>query len=344
MASIWKRGDSWRAEIKRKSFPVQNKSFNTQVAAKAWARRMEASMDNGTWIDEQESRSATIDQIFDKAVAVLTSAGIPPAIPKMTQLNQIRNHFYGVTLHDLTYDEVITFAVARRKVVGASTLQTQMYYFKQIVNESRIKTSESVVADAIKWLTKKKLIKGSTQRDRRLEPGEYEALIHEANFGTRINHAHWIVHAIDIAVSSGMRQGEIHAMKWEDINFKTKIIRSMRKDLREIGGKKLHKIPMVGRMREVLLRAQDELGGDGSVFAVKEAASISDKFAIMRKKLELKDLRFHDLRHEAISQMFESGLRIEEVKLVSGHSTLEQLSRYVNLRPEEVANIDPAKR
>jgi integrase len=294
-------------------------------------------MDDGSYIDTRESRSETIDQMFDKAIAVLVKAGIPPAIPKLSQLNQIKEHFFGVSLHDLTYDDVIAFAVERRKVVGASTLQTQMYYFKQIVNESRIKTSESVVADAIIWLTKKKLIKGSRLRDRRLEPGEYEALIHEANYGTRINRAHWIVHAIDIAVESGMRQGEIHALKWEDVDFKKKIIRSMRKDKDAEGGKSLQKIPMLDGAREVLLRAQDELGGGGRVFDVARASSISDKFARMRERIGIHDLRFHDLRHEAISRMFERGMRIEEVQLVSGHSSLEQLLRYINLRPEEVA-------
>ena len=42
------------------------------------------------------------------------------------------------------------------------------------------------------------------------------------------------------------------------------------------------------------------------------------------------DLRFHDLRHEAISTFFERGLTVPEVQLMSGHQTLDQLMRYAH--------------
>ena len=76
-------------------------------------------------------------------------------------------------------------------------------------------------------------------------------------------------------------------------------------------------------MREAFLRAQNDLGQVDYPFTVKTTASISDKFARMTKKLGIDDLRFHDLRHEAISRMFERGMRIEQVQVVSGHSSLE---------------------
>jgi integrase len=89
----------------------------------------------------------------------------------------------------------------------------------------------------------------------------------------------------------------------------------------------------------VLLREHNQTGSTTTVFGVKRAASISDKFAKMTKKLGIVDLRFHDLRHEAISRMFEvRKMRVEEVRLVSGHASLEQLSRYVNLRPENLVD------
>ncbi|MEK9606758.1 tyrosine-type recombinase/integrase [Alphaproteobacteria bacterium LSUCC0226] len=40
---------------------------------------------------------------------------------------------------------------------------------------------------------------------------------------------------------------------------------------------------------------------------------------------------FHDLRHEAISRMFDSGMKIHEVMAVSGHRTASQLFRYVQV-------------
>ena len=227
---------------------------------------------------------------------------------------------------------MLDFAAHRRKTVGASTLQTQMYYLKQAVVNSRIKTEHPVVDMAIDELKKKKLIMGSKKRDRRLEPGEYEALMNGAG-------GHWISAAIDIALASAMRQGEIHALKWSDINESKGVIRLKRKDKDAETGQSEQKIPMVQGVREALLRAHNVFGQGPHLIPVKRSASISDKFARLTKELGIVDLRFHDLRHEAISRMFERGVRVEQVRVVSGHRTLEQLSRYVNLRPEDLVGM-----
>ena len=52
----------------------------------------------------------------------------------------------------------------------------------------------------------------------------------------------------------------------------------------------------------------------------------------LRKRAGLCDLRFHDLRHEAISRFFEVGLSIPEVALISGHKDAKMLFRYTHLR------------
>ena len=46
-------------------------------------------------------------------------------------------------------------------------------------------------------------------------------------------------------------------------------------------------------------------------------------------KSKISDLRFHDLRHEAISSFFEKGLSVPEVALISGHKDLRQLSHHL---------------
>ena len=68
------------------------------------------------------------------------------------------------------------------------------------------------------------------------------------------------------------------------------------------------------------------------------AASVSDKFAKLTKKAGIKDLRFHDLRHEAISRMFERGMSIEQVAAISGHKTWTSLRRYTQLSPQSLSS------
>jgi integrase len=57
----------------------------------------------------------------------------------------------------------------------------------------------------------------------------------------------------------------------------------------------------------------------------------------LRLRAEIKDLRLHDLRHEAVSRFFELCLTVPEVALISGHRDLRMSSRYTHLRPEKVA-------
>ena len=48
------------------------------------------------------------------------------------------------------------------------------------------------------------------------------------------------------------------------------------------------------------------------------------------------DLRFHDLRHEAISRFFEMGLNMPEVAILSGHQVLRMLFRYMHLKAADL--------
>ena len=56
----------------------------------------------------------------------------------------------------------------------------------------------------------------------------------------------------------------------------------------------------------------------------------------LKKKGNIKDLHFHDLRHEAISRFFERGLSIPEVSLISGHQDVRMLFRYTHLKAKDI--------
>ena len=51
---------------------------------------------------------------------------------------------------------------------------------------------------------------------------------------------------------------------------------------------------------------------------------------------DIKDLRFHGLRHEVISRFFEMGMSFPEAALTSGHKDVKQLLRYTHLNPNNI--------
>ncbi len=54
------------------------------------------------------------------------------------------------------------------------------------------------------------------------------------------------------------------------------------------------------------------------------------------KRAGIKGLRFHDLRHEAVSRLVEAGLGDQEVSAISGHKSMQMLKRYTHLRAEDL--------
>jgi integrase len=65
----------------------------------------------------------------------------------------------------------------------------------------------------------------------------------------------------------------------------------------------------------------------------------------IKKKQGLKDFRFHDLRHEAVSRFVEAGFSDQEVSAISGHKSMQMLKRYTHLRAEDlVVRLDQAPR
>lgn len=57
----------------------------------------------------------------------------------------------------------------------------------------------------------------------------------------------------------------------------------------------------------------------------------------LRRRAGVSGLRFHDLRHEAVSRFFEKGLNVPEVAMISGHRDPRMLFRYTHPKAEEVA-------
>lgn len=67
-----------------------------------------------------------------------------------------------------------------------------------------------------------------------------------------------------------------------------------------------------------------------------KSESVGASFERACQRLGIEDLRFHDLRHEGICRLFERGLSIPEVAMISGHMSWSTLKRYTHLRPQDV--------
>ncbi len=74
-------------------------------------------------------------------------------------------------------------------------------------------------------------------------------------------------------------------------------------------------------------------------FFALSANAVRLAFERIRRKAVMNEVRFHDLRHEAISSFFEMGLTVPEVAMISGHRTLSMLIRYSHGQLDRVRSI-----
>ena len=66
---------------------------------------------------------------------------------------------------------------------------------------------------------------------------------------------------------------------------------------------------------------------------------LKSRWRRLKEQYEIKDLTFHDLRHEAISRYLEMGIPIQDVQVISGHKDINILMNvYGNLRASNIAS------
>lgn len=137
---------------------------------------------------------------------------------------------------------------------------------------------------------------------------------------------------VQFALETGMRRGEILRVRWRDVSLEK---RTLHIPLTKNGYARTIPISSgaVGVLRT--LSNTRSLTDDRLIPITENAAKMAWKRLMKRARLE--DLRFHDLRHEAISRFFEKGLNVPEVALISGHRDLRMLFRYTHPRAEDIA-------
>ena len=160
-------------------------------------------------------------------------------------------------------------------------------------------------------------------RKRRLMPSEKERLLTAASSQRNI----FIAPIIEFAIETGMRRSEILKLRWCDVDLENGFA-----SLYDTKNGEDRRVPLTRRCIEVLKTVPQTRE---QVFPVS-ATCLRLAWNRSRKKAGITDLRFHDLRHEAVSRFFEMGMSVPEVALISEHKNVRQLFRYTHLNPENV--------
>lgn len=146
---------------------------------------------------------------------------------------------------------------------------------------------------------------------------------------------HYLKPIILCSLLTGMRRGEILNLKWSNIDFYTQHI-----ELLETKSGKARKIPISKKLMSELIQIKEDTEYLKSEYVFTNPATGNKYFDIKKgfnkvlEKAEIKDFRFHDLRHTAATRMTEVGIDLAVVQEILGHSDIKTTMRYAHPVPE----------
>ena len=314
MASFRKRNNLWQAQVRCKHVGSISKSFHKKSEAQKWAKEQEVLMQSGQWSRVNES-SFTLDDLMTKYKHEITpkKRGYEVEDRRLRRLLK-EKEIMKVPLERLLPPILASFRDKRLKD-GVRACQYDLVLIRHAWNIALIEWGWNIGDNPTQKI---RLPKNNPPRERRLKPGEYERL-KKASSETKVWYL-WPI--IDFAIETGMRRSEILNMKWEHLGLdKKRVLLPMTKN----GSSRW--VPLSDKAIKILNnvpRSTDH------VFPVTDVA-LRQSWERLRNRANLIDFTFHDLRHEAISRMFEKGLNVPEVASISGHKTASQLFRYVQV-------------
>jgi integrase len=176
------------------------------------------------------------------------------------------------------------------------------------------------------------------KRERRLATHEFIAIIRRVRQIDAPSSRFWR-HLIRLAIETAARQQEIVLAQWSEVDL---VRRVWTIPAARTKSKTSRAVPLSRKAVRIfkMLRLISDPNNPRVFHALGTCATVSALFHRYTLEAKVADFRFHDLRHEAISLMvlYKRQLSVYEIMTMVGHSSLEMLRRYTNLRTDELVH------
>ena len=317
MATFRKRADKWQARVQRSGQSSLAKSFNTKADAVKWARHTESQLDLGTLAPKEAM--PPLMRIVARYLAEVT----PTKKGSKQELNRgrqiARTSLGSMQLDKITSEVVSKYRDGRLGEVSNNTVRLELAFISVVFEQCAKEWSYKVI-NPVKQI---RIPKPGKPRQRRLRPGEEEALLASCA-GSSATYLHSLV---VMAIETGMRFGELVSITWDNVDLSARTVH-----LPDTKNGHPRTVPLSARALRAIRTVPS--GYEGRVFMGKPGSIRAAFGAALKRSGVGSDLRFHDLRHEAVTRLFEKGLNPIEVGMISGHRSMSMLQRYTHMRPE----------
>jgi integrase len=305
----------------------ESQSFDRRQAANAWIVKREEELKRPGGLERKDD--PTLSAVIDRYIAESKSAVLGT---KAQVLKTIKNSDLGeIKCSGITSQTLVSFARDLNKSV---TPQTCSNYFSHLSNIFAVARpawgyplSRQEFDDAVTVIKKLGLTRKGNERNRRPTLEELDRLME--HFGRVRDHRPSSIpmqKIVAFALFSTRRQEEITLLQWQDLDEDRILIRDMKHRGDKKGNNVYCELP-----HEALAIIKSMPRDEARIFPYSTDA-ISAAFTRACQILAIENLRFHDLRHEGISRLFEMGRTIPQVATASGHRSWTSLKRYTHIR------------
>lgn len=325
MATVIKRGPyQWQAKVRRQGYPSQSKTFESKREAEAWVSVIESEMTRSVFVDRSKAERETLDQVIQSYIDNIAPEhkGGDAEILRLKKFKRDESKLCQRAMATLKMEDFEKYRDRRLKdeKKAPGTVKRELGLLHCVIESARRRLGliENPVTDV-------RRPKVQDNRVMRFQDGEEETLM-AALDGCRNK---WVKPAVILAMETAMRRGELLSLRWENIDLKERTAH-----LPDTKNGEARDVPLSPIALQTLKGLPRSINGD---VLLTTAEGLKNAFERARKRADMEHFNFHDLRHEAISRLFERGWNVMEVAAVSGHKDLQSLKRYTNLKARDLA-------
>nr|WP_320114248.1 site-specific integrase [uncultured Desulfuromonas sp.] len=343
MATIQERKSSdgkikYRVIVRLKGCPPQSATFERKTDAKKWAQDTESAIRDGRHFKTVEAKKHTLQEMIDRYVEYVL-----PLKPKSqkAQSQQLKWWADELGYHLLSDVTPALIAECRDKLLSGKTYRGTKRSPATVVRYlAALSHAFTMAVNEWGWLEHNPVskVKKPTEargRVRFLDDDERKRLLEAC----RESGNHYLYVIVVLAITTGMRQGEILNLKWKDVDLKRSCA-----VLHETKNNERRTVPIPQFAATLLVdlskvrRIDSQLVFPGNKDPQKpiDIRNIWDD-ALERAKIA--NFRFHDLRHTAASYLAMNGATLAEIAEVLGHKTLQMVKRYAHLSDAHTAGV-----
>ena len=343
MASIEKRVSktgipSYRVLIRLKGCPTQTATFKRITEAKRWEQQTEAAIKEGRHFKTTEGKKHTLAELIDRY-----SKEVLPTKPKQANHQTQQLGWWKSKLGDYTLADITTALLVQYRdelARGETSRGTPRSPATVCRYLAALSHAFSIAVTEWQWLEASPMskVKKPTEprgRVRFLDDDERTRLLNACKESSNT----WLYPCVVLALSTGMRQGELMGLKWPDVNLKAGFL-----ILHQTKNGERRRIPLAGLGLALLVeqakvrRLDSDLLFPGTRHK-DHPIDLRTPFETALKAAGINDFRWHDLRHCTASYLAMNGASLGEIAEVLGHKTLGMVKRYSHLSDSHVSNV-----